>query len=111
MTTRLSSRPRRPGLWYGVGAGIFFWLVHINFMPALQPLSCHHDTNLLLHLLSVATAVPTLIAFLPSWHYFRVGETEGLRFMGALGLLLNAIFLLAILAEWAPVFVLDRCIS
>lgn len=100
-----------PWLWYAVSAGIVFWIIHLYFMPALQPLACDLQNNFPLHALSIATALPTIAAFYPAWRYYRDGETPALQFLGALGLMLNALFLLAILAEWGPVFVINNCAS
>lgn len=109
----IEERPliRRAALWYAVSAGIIFWAIHINAMPAFQPYICHSGQHFWYHVVSIVTAVPIVVAFWPSYRYWLHGETEGVRFLGALALLLNATFLLATLAEWATVFVIDSCAS
>ncbi len=97
-------------LWYGVLAGIVFWATHISGMTVFQPYICHTGQVYWFHLISIATAVPTAVAFVPCVRALRSDEgLGGIRFLGRMGILLNAIFLWAILAEWVPVFVLHPC--
>lgn len=110
MTAVADERVGGFGVWYGVTAGIAFWAAHVSGMAAITPFVCHSGQYIWYHVLSVATLAPTLAAFLPSWQAWRSDAgLGGLRFLGAMGLLVTAISALAILAEWVPVFVLDAC--
>lgn len=100
----------RIGLVYALGAGMSFWGVHIAGMPALQPYICHTEQTILWHLLSIGTIIPILPALLISRRYWKSEEsTEGVVFLGQVGVILNLISIFAILAEWAPVFFLEPC--
>lgn len=106
MVETVEERKAKAGfaLWYGVIAGILFWSIHVTAMTAIQPYVCQTGRVFWFHLLSVATVIPTLVAFVPCIRAMR-NDTGlgGIRFMGQLGILLNIIFLWAILAEWVPV--------
>ncbi len=112
MVDTVEERKAKAGfaLWYGVVAGILFWAIHVSMMAAIQPYVCQTGRVFLFHLLSVATVIPTLVAFVPCVRALQKDTgLGGIRFMGQMGVLLNAIFLWAILAEWVPVFVLHEC--
>ncbi|MBW3665242.1 MAG: hypothetical protein KY469_19280 [Actinobacteria bacterium] len=110
MTERLTHSVG-PLLWVSLTAGIVLWGIHITGMAALSPLACEGPGAIVLHLLSVATLVPTLAAIIPAWSFWRQRErgVGGVAFLGAMGVLLNAVSALAIVAEWVPVFVLHPC--
>lgn len=97
------------GLWYGLTAGVVFWGVHVSAMAAMTPWVCHSGSEVWYHVVTVATALPTLAAFVPASRARRSDAGQGVRFLGAVGVLVTAISLLAILAEWVPVFILDPC--
>ena len=99
-------------LWVGVAAGIVLWTIHLTGMAALTPYICHAGDLVWYHVLSAGTLVPTLLAIIPCWRAWRSeGGPGGVQYLGALGILLNLIFALAILAEWVPVFMIDACAS
>lgn len=107
---RLHALERSPALLYALVAGVVFWSIHVTGMAAITPYVCTSGETFWYHVLSVGTAIPTALAFLPGWRLWRTElGTGGLPFLGGLGLLVTAISLLAILAEWVPVFFLDAC--
>ncbi|MFN2557877.1 MAG: hypothetical protein ABR592_13615 [Nitriliruptorales bacterium] len=114
-TERVQRRERtspRIGLVYALGAGMSFWGVHIAGMPAVTPYICHTEQTILWHLLSVGTIIPILPALSISWRYWKSEEsTEGVAFLGQIGIILNLLSIMAILLEWAPVFFLHPCLS
>lgn len=108
----MSAMAERAGgfpLWYGVSAGIVFWGVHVSGMAAITNYVCLTGQSVWYHALSVGTLVPTFVAFWPAWRHWRSDAGESYRFLGALAILMNLIFALAIIAEWVPVFVIDPC--
>ncbi len=108
-----ASDPRTGGftLWFGVSAGIVAWLAHLSAMAAFTPYVCHSGDVVWFHALSVGLLVPTALAGFWSWrHWQDGGEAEGVGFLGGLGVILNGLMALAILAEWVPVFILDACV-
>ncbi len=108
---RQRSSPRI-GLVYALGAGMSFWGVHIAGMPALTPYICHTEQTILWHLLSIGTIIPILPALLMSRRYWTSDEsTEGVVFLGKVGVILNLISIWAIVLEWVPVFFLHPCLS
>lgn len=112
MTPATHEQVRGPLLWIGVSAGIALWAVHLNGMAALTPYVCHSGNTIWFHALSVGTLIPTLLAAIPCWRAWRSeGGLGGVQYLGAVGVLLNAIFALAIIAEWVPVFMIDSCLS
>lgn len=102
--------PGGPLLVYVLVAGIVYWAIHIAGMPAITPYVCRSGEVWWLHVLTAATALPTLHAMLPSWRFARRGVgVGGVRFLGAMAVLLNGVSLLAIVVEWVPVFFVDAC--
>lgn len=98
------------GLWYGLVAGIAFWGAHVAGMAAITPYVCHSGQMVWYHVLTFATLAPTAAALIPTWAAWRDEDaSSGVRFLGGMGLLLTAIFGLAIIAEYVPVFIFDPC--
>lgn len=100
-----------PVFWVSLGAGTVLWLVHVAGMAALTPYSCDIRSTVWLHVLTAVTLLPTLAALVSPWRHWHSGEDEasGLRFLGGMGVLLNALFAAAIVGEWLPVFLIDVC--
>lgn len=97
-------------VWYALAAGIVYWAIHLSGMAALVPYVCTSGQSVWFHLLSVVTAVPTLHAMLLAWRIARRDEgAGGLPYLGAVAVLVNLTGLVAIVAEWVPVFVIDAC--
>lgn len=110
MATSAHGHGRLKVTWYALAAGILWWAVHISGMAALVPYSCSSGTTLWLHLLSGATAVLTVHGMWLGWRTWRAGDVaEGLSYVGAVAVLVCLTGLVAILAEWVPVFLIDVC--
>ena len=104
---------RRGGfrLWFGVSAGTVAWGVHISMMAAFTPYVCRSGQAWWFHALSAGLLVPTAVALVWSWGFWRAhGTDDGVGFLGAVGALLNLTMGLAIIAEWVPAFLLDACL-
>lgn len=110
MATSAHGHERLVVTWYAFAAGILWWSVHISGMAALVPYSCSAQTTLWLHLLSVVTALLTVHGMWLGWRTWRSDDVaEGLSYVGAVAVLVGLTGLVAILAEWVPVFMIDLC--
>ena len=106
-------------LWAGVLGPPLIWLVHLEVNYILVALACRIDAPLIVHGVTIAAiagaAVFGLIA-LGSWR--RAGRewpdssggavTQD-RFLATVGMLVAALIVLALLAQWLPAFVIDPC--
>lgn len=115
-TARSDPRPAVPSArltWMAAAAGIVLWSVHLAGMAALPSWACPVGAVWPFHALTVGTLVPTAAAVPVCRRVWRAGDEEvgGLAFVGGVGAVLNAIFVVAIVAEWVPVLVLDGCLS
>ncbi len=125
--------PVRPGqLWFGVGAPILIWALHLVIGYALVSLNCVwslfpfrlfgiEGIRIILLALTILTAVGVLAGGLISfrnWRRLRAGNrgdqidpTERYRFMMFSGMLLSGLFLLGLLWEIFPIFMVELCPS
>lgn len=96
--------------WYALVAGMVYWAIHLAGMAALAPYVCDSGRHQWFHLLSVATAGLTLHALLLAWRTWRSDEGEGgLSYLGGVAFFVALTGLVAIVAEWVPVFLIDAC--
>lgn len=95
-------------LWFAVGGGIVLWLTHLSASAALAPYACQTGRIWTIHAASVALLIPTAVA---AWlgYRFWLRDEEPVRFLGGMAAIVNLANILAILAEWAPVFLIDPC--
>jgi hypothetical protein len=114
-------RPDRAlfALWAGVLGPPLVWLVHLEANYLMVPLACRHDNMLIVHGITVAAIVATALTglvALQSWR--RAGgewpDSSGSavtqeRFLASVGLLLMALVVVALAAQWLPSFFLDPC--
>lgn len=108
-------------LWFAVLAGPLAWMLGLNAEYGLVRVACARDTNLSLHLVSIATLLLALAGGWVSWREWkrtgREGPGEGggtlarSRMMVAMGLMGSALFSLAILAQWVASFFFDPCMA
>ncbi len=106
--------------WLGVLLGPFAFLLHLQVNYALVPVTCLHRLGAMpLHLAAAATFALTGVALLAALrtrrragegHEEEAGRTARARFMGLLGLLVSALFLIVMLAQWLPIFLIDPCV-
>ena len=123
MTTRAEQLTLRPpgllALWFGLLASPIAWALHLTLSYPLVPVVCAAGWELLLHAITAATALVALAAGWVSWRSLQqiredpeavpVQARSRGRFMAVSGLLLSALFLLVILVEGLPVFLLSAC--
>lgn len=110
MATSAHGHERSVSTWYAVAAGIVWWAVHIAGMAALVPYVCDSGQTMWMHLLSVVTAALTVHAMWLGWRTWRGSDADtGMPYVGALAVLVCLTGLVAILAEWVPVFMIDPC--
>lgn len=105
--------------WFGVLAPPVAWLLNLEFGYSLAHAACHGAGILPLHLASlVALALGALggAAALATWRHSGStwpddgsGAVQRSRMLATLGLGTAAFFLLMILTQWIPAFVLNPC--
>lgn len=124
-STETSSYFREPrgilALWFAVLAGPLAWMIGLSTEYSLVRVACAHGNMLPLHLVSLATLLLAAAGGLVSWREWRhtgekwPGEEGGSmprsRFMVALGLLANPLFVLVILAQWIALFAFNPCMG
>jgi hypothetical protein len=119
MDLRLRAHPRRGPLpWIAVCTGIAMWTVHLVAGAALAPNVCSDNAAYdAINVLTVVTALVTVGAMIVCWQMMRRHDTTALaggghvRFLGVLGLLVNAINLLLILLEGGFVVAIHPCVG
>lgn len=95
-------------LWYAVAGGIVLWLIHLSASAALAPYACGTGRLWTIHAASVALLIPTVVAAWLGYRFWR-NEEEPVSFLGGMAGVVNLANILAILAEWGPVFFIDPC--
>lgn len=106
-------------LWVGLLLAPGAFLINLEVAYALVPTACSSRTELPVHLVHLACLLLTLYGLLTAWRcWTATGATwpgeDGdplarSRFMAGIGLMVSAMFLLVIVAQWIPSFVLDPC--
>jgi hypothetical protein len=106
-------------LWIGVLLPPAAFLLNLEVAYALVPTACRTGNVLLVHLVHLVCLGLAVFGGLTALRYWRRsgstwpdGEASLLgrtRFMSGLGMLLAIQFVLVILAQWIPSFILDPC--
>jgi len=106
-------------LWITILAGPFAWAVHLLAAYSLTRTACVDHLQWLLHLVSLAALVVPLAGWLGAarlWRRLPAGSTSHgddlqsrSRFMALSGMVFCAFFVLAILAQWIPAWILGAC--
>jgi hypothetical protein len=113
MNLRLRSFPDRgPLVWFAVSAGIAAWLIHLTLFASVVELVHRHGYFWIFHVGNASALVLTLVATWMCWRMVRDADAqagtdwpaERIRFLGQVGLLVNAINLLLIAAEGSYIF-------
>lgn len=113
MTTesRIETSPasRDFALWCGVPGGPLIWLTQflVNYM--LVPFACSTGMHWLLPLSSAVFVAAALAPALIALRELRSASGGRTAFMAKLGLMISALFLLTLIAQAIPIFVLDPC--
>ena len=113
MSLRLRDFPDHGFLvWFALGAGIVAWAAHLLFFSAVVGLVADDGAFWVFHVGNAFCLVLAVLATWLSWLIYRAGDddegaaTSGgrMRFLGAVGLLVNGINILLIATEGAYVF-------
>ncbi len=104
---------REPGriaaLWMGLLLAPVAFLANLEFGYLLVHPSCLRDDNLPVHVAHAVCLLLGLLGALVAWRSRRAGGSSRTRFMAELGLLTSALFVLSMVAQWIPTFVLHPC--
>lgn len=106
-------------LWTGLLLAPAAFLLNLEVAYALVPTACASSTLLLVHAVHAVCLVLAALGAMTALRRWRLtGETwpggaggrlSRSRFMSGLGLFLSLLFVLVILAQWIPSFVLSPC--
>ena len=91
--------------------GAIFWATHLVVIYALLPVACQTGTGLVIHLTTILFGGAVGGAILVGVRGRRrsdAGPAE--RWLATASILLNALFLFAVLLEGAAAFVVDPCL-
>ena len=117
-------RHRTPGrelllLWTGVLGAPLVFLAHLQLAYMLVPVDCRLDSRLLAHaaaVLGIALAAGGGVLALRVWrrHDERWPDSSASvssrdRFLGAIGVVMSALVVLTLVAQWIPVFFIGSC--
>jgi hypothetical protein len=106
-------------LWVGLLLAPTAFLIGLEAAYAFVPTACSSRTELPVHLVHLACLLLTLYGLLTAWRSWKAtgatwpGEAGDpparSRFMAGTGLLMSAMFVLVIVAQWIPSLILDPC--
>jgi hypothetical protein len=106
-------------LWLGLLLAPIAFLINLEVAYALVPTACSSRNELPVHLVHFACLLLTLYGLMTAWRSWKAtgaiwpaGEGDPparSRFMAGTGILVSAMFLLVIVAQWIPSFILDPC--
>jgi hypothetical protein len=106
-------------LWAGLLLAPIAFLLNLETAYALVPTACSSHRELPLHMVHLACLLLALYGLSTAWRCWKaLGATwpreEGdplarSRFLAGTGLLVSGMFVLVIVAQWIPSFVLDPC--
>jgi cytochrome c biogenesis factor len=106
-------------LWAGLLLAPVAFLLNLEAAYALVPTACSSHNELPVHLVHLACLLFAVYGLSTAWRSWNaLGATwpseEGdplarSRFLAGTGLLVSAMFILVIVAQWIPTLVLDPC--
>jgi hypothetical protein len=106
-------------LWAGVLAGPLATLTQLQANYALVLWACGAGREWALHVVALLALLVTVAAGLLSWRNWRragggweddgAGIVPRSRFMAAVGILISALIVLVVVAQWIPIFVYGPC--
>ncbi|MDQ6679315.1 MAG: hypothetical protein M3Z09_18690 [Acidobacteriota bacterium] len=100
---------RTPALWTGLLAGPVVWLLSLEANFALAPWVCAFHWKAAAYVVSLAAFAITAAAGLIAWRQWRQVEGQRPRAMALGGVMLSAGFLVALLAQSIPQFMMAGC--
>jgi len=106
-------------LWFGILAGPLAFLLNLQLSYMLVQPVCVTAHHIILHLVPAGALLLTASGGVSAWrNWQRTGQVESSiaagvlprsRFMAGVGLLTSGLFILAIVAQWLPNFILTPC--
>jgi hypothetical protein len=119
-TASASRNGTRRTLWLCLLAGPAAWTAHLLLSYPLVPLICATGLSIVLHLVTLLTALTALAAGILALRLWdratrpaptaESSDTATTDYLAFSGLLLNALFLFIILAEGLPNFLVNPCV-
>ncbi|WP_420129398.1 hypothetical protein [Longimicrobium sp.] len=108
-------------LWFAVLAAPLAWMLGLNAEYGLVRVACAKNSNLALHLVSLATLVIALAGGWVAWREWKRTGREGpgedggplprSRMMVVMGLMASALFSLAIVTQWVASLFFNPCMA
>jgi hypothetical protein len=106
-------------LWAGFLLAPTAFLLNLELAYALVPTACSSQNRLLVHMVHLGCLLIALTGGFfarrlwrscgETWPGEEGGRVSRSRFMAGIGLLLSALFVLVIVAQWIPSLVLNPC--
>jgi hypothetical protein len=106
-------------LWFGILAGPVAFLLNLQLSYMLVQPVCVAAHRLVLHLVPVGALLLTTSGGVSAWrNWRRTAQAESSkaggvlprsRFMAGVGLLTSGLFIVVIMAQWLPNFILAPC--
>jgi hypothetical protein len=107
-------------LWTGVLGAPILWAIQLESIYSLSRFVCHrpwveklqHVGNAGLLLLAIGCCIHAFV----DWRRLHDAESTGpgaegrSRFMSVLGMMTSTLFILLMIAEWVPLFLIDPCV-
>ncbi len=108
-------------LWFGVMAPPVAWGLRLMIAYPLVHVACALQSNLSIHLVSLATAVLSVVGGIVSWRSwqrltegnrsFLAGPRSRPEFMAISGVVFAVYFLALIVLEWSSTFFINPCLA
>ena len=106
-------------LWFGILADPLAFLLNLQLSYMLVQPACVTARHLVLHLVPVGALLLTASGGVSAWrNWQRTGQAGSSkaggvlprsRFMAGVGLLTSGLFIMVIVAQWLPNFILTPC--
>ena len=106
-------------LWFGILAGPLAFLLNLQLSYMLEQPVCVTAHHIILHLVPAGALLLAASGGVSAWwNWQRTGQAESSkaegvlprsRFMADVGLLTSGLFLVVIVAQWLPNFILSPC--
>ena len=106
-------------LWFGILAGPLAFLLNLQLSYMLVQPVCVTAHHIILHLVPAGALLLAASGGVSAWwNWQRTGQAESSkaegvlprsRFMADVGLLASGLFLVVIVAQWLPNFILSPC--
>jgi len=106
-------------LWFGILAGPLAFLLNLQLSYMLVQPVCVTAHHIILHLVPAGALLLAASGGVSAWwNWQRTGQAESSkaegvlprsRFMADVGLLTSGLFLVVIVAQWLPNFILSPC--